>query len=59
MEFDNGGVGVKDGKFSFVKSWTKVDGQKYMRANTKAINIHRKCGLRALGNAGVNLEDLI
>lgn len=59
VNFENGESGVKDGKFSVVKSWSKVEGSKYMKPNTKSINIHRKCGFRALANAGVALEDLI
>lgn len=59
VDFENGESGVKDGKFSVVRSWSKVEGSKYMKPNTKAINIHRKCGFKALADAGVNLYNLI
>ena len=59
IDYADGGSGVKDGKFSVVKSWSRVEGSKYMKPTTKAINIHRKCGFKALADAGVNLYNLI
>jgi len=60
VEYADGGSGVKDGKFSVVKSWSNTTNDKgYRTANTKSLNIHRKCGFKALVNAGVDITSLI
>lgn len=60
IEYDGGGSGVKGGKFGVVKSWSKDFNDKgYRTANTKSLNVHKKCGFKALEDAGVSLYNLI
>tara|TARA_X000001382_G_C3072878_1_gene148042 strand:+ start:10 stop:228 length:219 start_codon:yes stop_codon:yes gene_type:complete len=60
VEYDNGGSGVKGGKFGVVKSWSNTTNDKgYRTANSKSLNIHRACGFKALEDAGVSLYNLI
>ena len=60
VEYEGGGSGVKGGKFGVVKSWSSTTNDKGFRtANTKSLNVHRKCGFRALMKAGVDIAELI